>query len=194
MPTEVFLPASISPEMKPPRRWRKIWGCRNSQVSEHENFTNIGVAQSSNSGQPPGSGQRQITGAALEQFAPHKSQTAEEKVCKTREERRARAEEEKARKKFIGGVTWGFDPTAGIRRTQHQGHNNTSCVTYTAPGQNDAGGQHDSDETERLTGERQIKTGKFGIEYGGPGKEGKYGHGSLQTRLQPNSLSVARRS
>lgn len=194
MPSEVSLRVTGPPKLKVPWKWARLWTGRSSRSSEADSTTHDGIPGSPEHDQLPKSGQRQLLGVESNQVVQDRGLKLKEKSLKCREERRARTEEEKARKKFIGGVTWGFDPTAGTRRPQHQRHDNTDCATYTSQGQHVTRAEDDSDEMERLANRQTMKTDKFGIEYGGPGRDGKYGHGSLKTHRWQDSPSAPYRS
>ena len=90
--------------------------------------------------------------------------------------------EEKARKRWLGGVAWGFDPTAGMISSNDV--NEADGGAYVTNGRSLQGmaGVDELDEVGRRTGRRWVSHNLWGIEYGGPGKEGKYGHGSLRNR------------
>ena len=84
--------------------------------------------------------------------------------------------EEKKRKEWLGGVAWGFDPTAGLTSSRPSGIDGGAYVAGVE-------GADEMDEVGRPTGRRWQGDNQWGVEYGGPGNEGKFGHGSLRDRL-----------
>ena len=113
------------------------------------------------------------------QLRQERQEIEKEKAKKYKEEKQVRADAERARKKFIGGIQWGFDATAGIRQSAKPNDDAGYFVSMGhLPQRTDA--TCEVDEIGRFTGRRWTEQTTFGIEYGGPGKEGKYGHGSLK--------------
>ena len=129
----------------------------------------------------PAKEQRRIKRDTDKRLRQERQENAQEKARKYKEEKQARADEERARNKFIGGVQWGFDATAG--RRQSAGPKNDDAGYFMTmghlPKRPDA--SCEDDDVGRLTGRRWTEKTPFGIEYGGPGKDGKYGHSSLSS-------------
>jgi hypothetical protein len=126
-------------------------------------------------------------------------EAAKQAAKQFKENRKARLKEEKLRKRWLGGVAWGFDPTAGsLPAAEDKGTNaRPAAANSTKPGEGDEDGAYVSagrslrnealeagvdeiDEVGRRTGRRWLRGNMWGVERGGPGKEGKFGHGSLR--------------
>jgi hypothetical protein len=127
-------------------------------------------------------------------------EAAKQAAKQFKETRKSRLKEEKQRKRCLGGVAWGFDPTAGSLPVPEDNHNITGSATaagtqhgdeidedgaYVSAGRslrNEAleAGVDEIDDVGRRTGRRWLRGNAWGVERGGPGKEGKFGHGSLR--------------
>ena len=99
-----------------------------------------------------------------------------------KESKKSQLREEKARKRWLGGVAWGFDPTAGMISSKKA--NESDGGAYVIAGRSLQGfeGTDELDEVGRRTGRRWVTHNLWGIERGGPGNEGRLGHGALRTR------------
>lgn len=94
-----------------------------------------------------------------------RKQQQEDSARRAKEHRIAQKEmmqEEKARKQWLGGLAWGFDPTAGQVPAQKQWK---ECCTSASP------------ETSGST----SRSGEWGMEVGGPGREGRHNYGLLKS-------------
>jgi hypothetical protein len=127
-------------------------------------------------------------------------EAAKQAAKQFKETRKARLKEEQRRKRWLGGVAWGFDPTAGSLPAPEDDRNNTRLAATTATKPRNGGdedgayvsagrslrnealeaGVDEIDEVGRRTGRRWLRGNAWGVERGGPGKEGKFGHGSLR--------------
>ncbi len=125
-------------------------------------------------------------------------EAAKKKAKEHKEYKKRLLAEERARKRWLGGVAWGFDPTAGMLSSGRV--NQADGGAFVTAGRSLQGmeGTDELDEVGRPTGRRWVSHDLWGIEQGGPGKEGKYGHGSLRDRepsldvpvgTKPRSLS-----
>ena len=108
-----------------------------------------------------------------------KRELAKAKAKAYKEDKKARRAGEKARKLTTGGVAWGFDPTAGMRSSSDESGSGGCFVSgrMDDPKQEN---EYEVDDMGILTGRRWTKQGTWGIEHGGPGREGKFEHGSLK--------------
>ena len=120
-------------------------------------------------------------------------EAAKKKVKEHKEHKKVLRQEEKARKRWLGGVAWGFDPTAGMLSSQDTNEADGGC--YVAAGRSLQGleGLDELDEVGRRTGRRWVSHNLWGIEHGGPGNEGKHGHGSLRDREPSLDVSALRK-
>jgi hypothetical protein len=109
-------------------------------------------------------------------------ESAKKKAKEHKETRKRQKEEEKLRKRWLGGVAWGFDPTAGIIFSKLPSESDGGC--YVSAGRSLQGleGVDEIDDVGRPTGRRWVSHDMWGVEHGGPGQEGKLGHGSLRDR------------
>lgn len=172
-------PTVIPNDVKTPRSW-SIWNHKRARSTESPttdtSLPNLARPVTSASAKE----QRRTKRENEEKGRQERQEIAKQKAEKYKEEKKVRRDEERARKKFIGGVQWGFDATAGTR--QPAGPKNSDAGYYVSmghlPQRPDA--SCEVDDIGRLTGRRWTEKTTFGIEYGGPGKEGKYGHGSLR--------------
>ena len=96
--------------------------------------------------------------------------------------------EEKARKRWLGGVAWGFDPTAGMLSSKEANEADGGAYVTAGRSLQGADGLDELDEVGRPTGRRWVSHNLWGIERGGPGKEGKYNYGSLADRKPSSDL------
>lgn len=108
----------------------------------------------------------------------------DKKIAKERKaDRKKQKQDEKARGMHMGGVAWGFDPTAGIIGSQTTQSPDSGCYIFGAKVESATkAGVDERDDLGRRTGRRWQKGNIWGVEYGGPGKEGHYGHGALLGR------------
>lgn len=120
-------------------------------------------------------------------------EAAKQKAMQFKKERKERQKEEKERKRWLGGVAWGFDPTAGILPSSQTDEAEGGC--YVSAGRSIKGlqGVDEIDEVGRRTGRRWVGHNLWGVERGGPGQEGKYGHGSLRDRLAGPAVPIVRK-
>lgn len=81
---------------------------------------------------------------------------------------------------------WGFDPIAGLKSSPAKGWNlDTGCYVRHGHIRNRVpNGQYEVDYLGRITGKRFVRGWQWGVETGGPGKEGFFGHGILKKRQQ----------
>lgn len=89
-----------------------------------------------------------------------------------------KAQENQTKRQHFGGVMWGFDPNAGlVSSLENDSAADTPAGCYMFPGVGDSASEYGVEEIDSLgrRSRRQWHKGiKWGIEFGGPGKEPKY--------------------
>ena len=107
-------------------------------------------------------------------------------------EREAQSKAEKRHQAHMGGVAWGYDARAGRRSSQAFEESRACCV---AAGTDARVKEHSPDEVEELApraARKEDKGSTWGIEFGGPGREGKYEHASLRDGEKRSKKETAR--
>jgi hypothetical protein len=111
-----------------------------------------------------------------------RQEAAKAKARRYKQDQAERKAKERACKQIIGGVAWGFDPAAGLLTSGEK----IRAEGWFVSGRGSrlpADTQFQSDHIGRLTGRRYTQSGTWGIEYGGPGREGKFDHGVLKGKM-----------
>lgn len=121
-------------------------------------------------------------------------EAAKKKAKEHKEHKKRLLAEEKARKRWLGGVAWGFDPTAGMLSSKEAYEGDGGAYVTAGRSLQGTEGVDELDEVGRRTGRRWVSHTLWGIEHGGPGKEGKYGHGSLRDREPSLDVPLRKKS
>jgi hypothetical protein len=160
------------------------------QVRDHEKHLSSNSAEAAK----VGTSEKNLRRAKANEARQERRQAAREQSTQYREVQKLRRADEKARKVWLGGAAWGFDPTAGTQASSDNNEADGGC--YVSAGRSLQGleGVDEIDDLGRRTGRRSVSHNLWGVERGGPGKEGKYGHGSLRTTEKEAAASPARRT
>lgn len=98
-------------------------------------------------------------------------------------DQKARDEYGKGLAKWTKGL-WGFDPRAGLKESGAEGwpEDGGCFVKYGCHSAHIRGARYEVDDIGRRTGKLFERGWTWGVEVGGPGKEGRFGHGALKDR------------